>query len=80
MIKGGLRRGGLTPALDPRLPVTTEDDRRQIEAVNATAVLPRGTYIKNESCLSEEQKKTLDSMNQKQILPSGTKCISQLQP
>ena len=54
------------------------DDRgcRQIEAVNVTAVLPRGTLHQNETCLSEEQKKTLDSMNQQQMLPSGTRIVT----
>ena len=35
-LQGRLRRGGLTLALAPRMPVTTEDVCRQIEAVNAT--------------------------------------------
>ena len=29
-------------------------------------------FVKNGSCLSQEQNKTLDSMHQQQILPSGT--------
>ena len=42
-VQEGLRRGGLTPALAPRMPAITEYDYdRQLEAVNAT-VLPRGT-------------------------------------
>ena len=46
--KGGLRRGGLTPVLAPRMPVNTEDagkSRRQ-----RRQLLPRGTS-KNKSCL-----------------------------
>ena len=42
--KRGLRRGGLTPALAPRMPVITEYVR--IEAAIAT-VLPRGTLKMN---------------------------------
>ena len=41
----GLRRGGLTPVLAPRMPVITEVVV-QIEAANATILL-RGTYTKN---------------------------------
>ena len=55
-IQGGLRRGGLTPALAPRMPAITED------AVQAT----RGRkcdrtakgYTKNNSCLNEEKENT----------------------
>ena len=48
--------------------------RRQIEAVNATA-LPRGTPLKI-SRVQVTRNETLgsDSMNQQQILPSGTAC------
>ena len=54
-VQGGLRRGELTPALAPRMPVITEDvAHRQIEAVNVK-VLPRGTYMKNKSCSNEEK-------------------------
>ena len=30
--RGGLRRGGLAPGWAPRMPIMTEDVRRQIEA------------------------------------------------
>ena len=56
MIQGGLRRGGMTPALPSCMPVITEDVG-QIEAANAT-VLPRGTYIKHKSCSNEDKKNT----------------------
>ena len=65
----GRRRGGLTPALAPRIPVMTEDVRTPIEAANATAatVLPGVGCIKKMSRLSEEKKALeSDSMNQQQ--------------
>ena len=59
-IQGELRRGGLTPALVPRMPVITEDIRRQIETVNATA---KG-YSKSKSCLNEEKGNTEIALNE----------------
>ena len=57
-VQGGLlRRGGMTPALAPRMPGITEDavkEYRQIEAVNAT-VLPRSISLRNKSWLNEEK-------------------------
>ena len=45
---------------------------RQVEAVKAKVTARGCIKMKRVSNLSEEQKKTLDSMNQEQILPSGT--------
>ena len=55
MAKGERRRGGLAPAMAPRMPVNTEDVRTQIEAVNAT-ILPRGTVKIN--VFKEEEEHT----------------------
>ena len=78
IIHRGLRRGGLTPAFAPRMPVIITEDvlqYRQIEAVNATALLPRFFFFFK--CLNEDKESTgtrfSDSMNQQQILPSGTR-------
>ena len=47
-VRGGIRRGGLTPALAPSMPVYRNyRGCGQIEAVNATA-LPRGTLRRNQ--------------------------------
>ena len=60
----GLRRGGLTLALAPPTPVTTEDVRRQIEAINATQQYCQGVPSKINR-VGVKRKKTLrsDSMN-----------------
>ena len=45
-LQGGFRRGGLTPALAPRMPTMTEDVRvgKSMPAVYATTVPPRGVH------------------------------------
>ena len=61
-VQENLRRGGLTPALAPSMPVITEDvvqanRGRKCDNI-AAVVLPRGTYMKNKSCLNEEKENT----------------------
>lgn len=52
--KGGLRRGGVTPALAPCMPVMTEDVGKS-RPYSATAVLPKGTfsYVRREEIVFE---------------------------
>ena len=72
-LQGGLRRGGLTPALSPRMAAITEDVRRQIETVHAAQQSAAKGY-KKEPRLNEEKESTGIRFNEPAPMwPSGTR-------
>ena len=73
--KGGLRRGGLTPALAPRVIVITEVVWYVVKNRCCKHDSTAKGYIETKSCLNEEKENTGNRCNEphQQILPSGTR-------